>query len=94
MPIHVPPLAISRILKEVTAGGASIGIQVCDTLLSLILHRETAAHSKSGRTQRFSAQVTLPFTSNCSSGNWHALIKRACACFEQLQLQQVRCRAA
>jgi hypothetical protein len=29
------------------------------------------------------------FSSNGSSGNWHSLIKRACACFEQLQLQQV-----
>lgn len=32
----------------------------------------------------------LPTTSsNSSSGNWHAFIKRACSCFEQLHLQQV-----
>jgi hypothetical protein len=45
------------------------------------------------------AYRTLPYSptpsplptssSNASSGNWHAFIKRACSCFEQLHLQQV-----
>ena len=37
------------------------------------------------------ALMRLP-SSNGSSGNWHAFIKRACSCFEQLHLQEVRCR--